>query len=97
MLVDDLNPPCYSDIVFVLPDDRGARGRMYISNFRMYFVSDAASGGGGGSEPSTPLIIDLPLGLISRIEKVGHQTTRSDQAGKSGSFYGFLITCKVCL
>jgi hypothetical protein len=35
------------------------------------------------------LIIDLPLGLINRIEKIGHQSS------KHTNFYGILISCKV--
>ena len=35
------------------------------------------------------ITIDLPLGLINRVEKIGHQSS------KHTNFYGFLITCKV--
>ena len=34
------------------------------------------------------IIIDLPLGLINRIEKIGHQSSKNN-------FYGLLISCKV--
>ena len=67
-----------TSIIFVLPDNRGVRGRLFISNFRVYFRS----------ADELNIIIDLPLGLISRIEKIGHQSARQT------NFYGFLISCK---
>jgi hypothetical protein len=34
-------PTYYSEIIFVMPaDNRGVRGKMYITNFRLYFKSD---------------------------------------------------------
>ena len=35
------------------------------------------------------VIIDLPLALINRIEKIGHQSS------KNVNFYGLVISCKV--
>jgi myotubularin-related protein 1/2 len=76
------SPDCIQNsstsIIFVLPDNRGVRGRLHISNFRLYFRS----------ADELNIIIDLPLGLINRIEKIGHQSARQT------NFYGFLISCK---
>jgi hypothetical protein len=34
-------PTYYSEIIFVMPvDNRGVRGKLYITNFRLYFKSD---------------------------------------------------------
>jgi hypothetical protein len=34
--------PIYSEIVFVMPDNRGVKGKLFISNFRLYFRSDVS-------------------------------------------------------
>jgi len=30
----------HSEIIFVLPDHRAIKGKLYITNFRLYFKSD---------------------------------------------------------
>ncbi len=32
----------YSEIIFVLPDHRAIKGKLYITNFRLYFKSDVS-------------------------------------------------------
>lgn len=76
------NETPHSEIIFVMPDDRGIRGKLFITNYRLYFKSDELQ------IYQSYLIINLPLGLIHRIEKIGHQST------KKSNFYGLLINCK---
>ena len=78
---DAANNAASTSIVFVFPDNRGVRGRLYITNFRLYFRSSA-------HDDLSPVIIDLPLGLIHRVEKIGHQSV------KQSNLYGLLVTCK---
>ncbi len=68
-------------------DNRAIRGKLYITNFRIYFRSDDLY----QLNQHQPhfIIIDLPLGLINKIEKVGHQSS------KHVNFYGIVINCKV--
>lgn len=100
--------PIYSEIIFVMPDNRGIRGKLFISNFRLYFRSDVRiylfklskyidkkmkllclKESYSFNNYHSNIIIDLPLGLINRIEKIGHQSS------KQVNFYGILISCKV--
>lgn len=80
------NEPAATEIIFVMPDNRAIRGRLYITNFRIYFKSDDMYQ--INQYQSHFIIIDLPLGLINRIEKVGHQSS------KNVNFYGIVINCK---
>lgn len=82
----DDNEPSATEIIFVMPDNRAIRGRLYITNFRIYFKSDDMYQ--INQYQSHFIIIDLPLGLINRIEKVGHQSS------KTVNFYGIVVNCK---
>lgn len=73
--------------MFVLPDNRVINGRLYITNFRLFFKS-IDQHQISNDQPNF-IIIDLPLGLINRIEKIGHQSS------KHVNFYGLSISCKV--
>jgi len=72
-----------------MPDNRAICGKLYITNFRLFFKSDDLYQ--INQYQSTFIIIDLPLGLINRIEKVGHHSS------KTVNFYGLIISCKVSL
>lgn len=80
------NEPDHTEIIFVMPDNRAIRGKLYITNFRIFFKSDDLYQ--IDQYQSHFIIIDLPMGLINRIEKVGHQSS------KNVNFYGLLISCK---
>lgn len=73
-------------IMFVLPDNRVINGKLYITNFRLHFKSNELHQ--ISSDQPCFIIIDLPLGLINRIEKIGHQSS------KHVNFYGLSISCK---
>lgn len=75
----------YTQIVFVMPDNRAIRGKLYITNFRLYFLSDDFR----STSTQTRFIIDNPLGLIQKVEKIGNTAS-----SKSSNPYGLLITCK---
>jgi len=68
-------------ISYVLPDNRTLRGKMNITKFRLYFQSDE-------KQNSNYFIINLPLGNINRVEKIGHQSS------KQQNNYGIVISCK---
>nr|XP_033799869.1 myotubularin isoform X2 [Geotrypetes seraphini] len=55
------------------------KGRVYITNYRLYFRSE---------ELDPVLELDVPLGVIGRIEKMGGATSRGENS------YGLDITCK---
>ena len=72
----------YADITFLcaysLPTT--VKGTMTVTNYKLYFRS--------GSQDNNPLILDVPLGFVSRVEKVGGQRSSGDSA------YGLEIYCK---
>ena len=56
------------------------KGTMTVTNYKLFFRS--------GKQDSNPLILDVPLGFVSRVEKVGGQRSSGDSA------YGLEIYCK---
>ena len=72
----------YPDITFLcaysLPTS--VKGTMTVTNYKLFFRS--------GSQDSNPLILDVPLGFVSRVEKVGGQRSSGDSA------YGLEVYCK---
>jgi hypothetical protein len=55
-----------------------------VTKYRLLFVTK--------SSDSVQVLVDVPLGMISQIEKVGGQT-RSNMS--DGAAYGIEINCKV--
>uniref|UniRef100_A0A8C6YEJ0 Myotubularin n=1 Tax=Naja naja TaxID=35670 RepID=A0A8C6YEJ0_NAJNA len=55
------------------------KGRVYITNYRIYLRS---------VESDPTVVLDVPLGVISRIEKMGGASSRGENS------YGLDITCK---
>jgi len=51
-----------------------------VTNYKLFFVSSARD---------CPLILDVPLGFVSRVEKVGGQRTSTAE-----NAYGLEIFCK---
>lgn len=72
----------YPDITYLCPYSLPAtvKGTMTVTNYKLFFRS--------GNQDSNPLILDVPLGIVSRVEKVGGQRTAGDSA------YGLEVYCK---
>lgn len=72
----------YQDIAFLCPfSSTGSgpiRGSLTITNYRLYFRPQ---------QRENPVILDIPLGFVSRIEKVGGARTPGDN-------YGLEIFCR---
>jgi myotubularin-related protein 1/2 len=71
----------YPDITYLCPYSLpGAiKGTMTVTNYKLYFRS---------LYKDSPLILDVPLGFVSRVDKVGGQRSLGDNA------YGLEIFCK---
>ena len=73
----------YQDISFICPftppGTGPIRGTLTITNYRLYFRPHHAK--------EHPVILDLPLGFVSRVDKVGGARTPGDN-------YGLEIFCK---
>lgn len=67
------------DVIYVCPFNGAVKGKVYITNYRLYFRSQ---------DMDPPVICDVPLGVISRIEKMGGASSRGENS------YGLDITCK---
>ncbi|XP_029463597.1 myotubularin [Rhinatrema bivittatum] len=67
------------DVIYMCPFNGPIKGRVYITNYRLYFRSE---------ESDPVLVLDVPLGVIGRIEKMGGATSRGENS------YGLDITCK---
>ena len=72
----------YPEITFLCAYSLPAsvKGTMTVTNYKLFFRS--------GGRDSNPLILDVPLGFVSRVEKVGGQRTAGDSA------YGLEVYCK---
>jgi len=72
----------YTDIAFLCPfSTTGAgpiRGALTVTNYRLYFRPE---------QQENPIILDIPLGFVTRIEKVGGARTPGDN-------YGLEIFCR---
>lgn len=55
-------------------------GSLTVTNYRLYFYAPA--------EQSDALIVDIPLGMISKVEKIGGHSSKGENS------YGFEIVCK---
>uniref|UniRef100_G3N6P8 Myotubularin n=1 Tax=Gasterosteus aculeatus aculeatus TaxID=481459 RepID=G3N6P8_GASAC len=67
------------DIIYVCPFNRAVKGKVLITNYRLYFKS---------SEADVVMALDVPLGAICRVEKMGGASSRGENS------YGLEITCK---
>lgn len=95
--------PLVAELYFVVNSQK-VKGKFYLSNFRFYFKSDEPQKPKDNqttsvlSEPTTSistvyvhLILDVPLGLIQRIEKLYFY----NNTNQLNEFIGLLIDCKV--
>ncbi|XP_048884933.1 myotubularin-like isoform X2 [Brienomyrus brachyistius] len=67
------------EIIYMCPFSGALKGKVFITNYRLFFKS---------TDMENKSILDVPLGVISRIEKVGGATSRGENS------YGLDITCK---
>ncbi|XP_046565750.1 myotubularin-related protein 2-like [Haliotis rubra] len=67
------------DVTYLCPYSGPARGTLTVTNYKLYFKS---------SEREPPLILDVPLCVISRVEKIGGVSSRGENS------YGIDILCK---
>ena len=67
------------DVIYMCPFNGPVKGRVYITNYRLYLRS---------VENDPVVVLDVPLGVISRIEKMGGASSRGENS------YGLDITCK---
>ncbi|XP_067160295.1 myotubularin isoform X3 [Apteryx mantelli] len=67
------------DVIYMCPFNGPVKGRVYITNYRLYLRS---------VETDPVVVLNVPLGVISRIEKMGGASSRGENS------YGLDITCK---
>uniref|UniRef100_A0AAQ5WZ65 Myotubularin n=1 Tax=Amphiprion ocellaris TaxID=80972 RepID=A0AAQ5WZ65_AMPOC len=65
------------DIIYMCHFNGAVKGKVLITNYRLYFKSSDAV-----------MMLDVPLGAISRVEKMGGASSRGENS------YGLDITCK---
>ncbi|EDW54454.1 GM17969 [Drosophila sechellia] len=71
-----------NDVTYVCPYRGPVFGALTITNYRLYFRSLPLR----DQEP--PVVVDVPLGVIARVEKIGGATSRGENS------YGIEIFCK---
>ena len=59
-------------------------GSLYITNYKMYFKSTSSE-----EKSDEAYILNVPLGVISHVEKIGRSRSRGENA------YGLEVYCKV--
>ncbi|XP_053313863.1 myotubularin-related protein 2 [Spea bombifrons] len=67
------------DVTYICPFTGAIRGSFTVTNYRLYFKS---------LERDHRLVLDAPLGVISRIEKIGGAASRGENS------HGIEIVCK---
>ncbi|BFZ14881.1 hypothetical protein BsWGS_17920 [Bradybaena similaris] len=68
-----------SDVTYLCPYSGPVRGTIIFTNYKLYFKS---------VEREPPFVLDVPLGVVSQIEKIGGATS------KGVNSYGIDIVCK---
>ncbi|KAG9478418.1 hypothetical protein GDO78_013438, partial [Eleutherodactylus coqui] len=67
------------EVIYMCPFNAPAKGRLYVTNYKLYFK---------GEETEQLIVFEVPLGVITRIEKMGGASSRGENS------YGLDITCK---
>ncbi|KAG9338928.1 hypothetical protein JZ751_024318 [Albula glossodonta] len=67
------------EIIYICPFSGAVKGKVFITNYRLYFKS---------VEVDPAVSLNVPLGTISRVEKMGGASSRGENS------YGLEITCK---
>ena len=75
----------HREVTYLCPFFGPLRGYLTITNYRLFFHS---SSGSLNEKQQQPLIIDVPLCTISRIEKMGGSTSKRENS------YGIDLSCK---
>jgi myotubularin-related protein 1/2 len=71
-----------TDVTYICPYSGPSHGQLTISNYRLHFRSQPTS------EKDPAIAVEVPLGVVSRIEKVGGATSRGENS------YALDIFCK---
>ncbi|XP_039287776.1 myotubularin-related protein 2 [Nilaparvata lugens] len=67
------------DVTYLCPYSGPSRGVISVTNYKLHFRS---------MDKETPYVIEVPLGVLSRVEKVGGQSSRGENS------YGIELFCK---
>ncbi|PNF22377.1 Myotubularin-related protein 2 [Cryptotermes secundus] len=67
------------EVTYLCPYSGPARGVLSVTNYKLHFRS---------MDRDTPNVLDVPLGVVSRIEKVGGASSRGENS------YGIEVFCK---
>lgn len=67
------------EVTYLCPFSGPARGILTVTNYKLHFRS---------IDRDTPYVIEVPLGVVSRVEKVGGQSSRGENS------YGIELFCK---
>ncbi|XP_046398778.1 myotubularin-related protein 2 isoform X1 [Ischnura elegans] len=67
------------DVTYLCPYSGPARGVLSVTTYKLHFRS---------MDRDTPYVVDVPLGVVSRIEKVGGASSRGENS------YGIEVFCK---
>lgn len=70
------------DVTYICPYSGPIKGLIYVTNYKLYFKSTEPNHHG------VPFILDVPLCVIHRIEKVGGATSKGENS------YGIELICK---
>ena len=84
----------YKDMTYLCPYSLpcAVKGSMVLTNYRIYFKSDVydiSASSSGSPLQSPPLVLDVPLGFVSNIVKIGGQNRPGDEHA-----YGIEVVCK---
>ncbi|XP_034233859.1 myotubularin-related protein 2 isoform X1 [Thrips palmi] len=67
------------EVTYLCPYSGPARGVLSVTNYKLHFRS---------MDRDTPYVVEVPLGVVSRVEKVGGQSSRGENS------YGIELFCK---
>lgn len=67
------------EVTYLCPYSGPARGILSVTNYKLHFRS---------IDRETPYVVEVPLGVVSRIEKVGGASSRGENS------YGIEVFCK---
>lgn len=67
------------EVTYLCPYSGPARGILSVTNYKLHF---------GSIDRETPYVVEVPLGVVSRIEKVGGASSRGENS------YGIEVFCK---
>lgn len=84
----------YKDMTYLCPYSLpcAVKGSMVLTNYRIYFKSDEydiSTSSSGSPLQAPPLVLDVPLGFVSNVVKIGGQNRPGDEHA-----YGLEIVCK---